>query len=490
MRGAPATINQCPGSIDPLGPDISLVRFDGWNDSYDYTGASSWRNNFFHLFPSDYSNGYLKGTGIDTVTVMEKENLRAASMGAAAWCFDTYLPATITHAADPNEKHEFLQAGFEAYLQTSNIGLMKFWFNFIVDNRYGLSYPASNEYKYLTGANSFSTYFAAYITHPQYHRINGKPAIGLFSSGGAGTAMTLNQWQSFLSPFGGQSAVHVVQMSGSDADFTTFQCQSRFKYGIQNLTAAQGHKPFSYSSDRDKTKWTQALSGGESRVTQINLANDARAYDSAPGTRTWVDRATHPGAVSYIREALRTPGSVQAIMIWNDLHEDSGGVPPTAQDGDYLMRAMLRAKTGKGSATERYPINLANADTTIVDSSGTWTYVDPWAANTATMHDHDQVTCATANAYKAVNAHPGTLSVEIWGEQGPDRGIVEIQKDGVVQATVDCYAAVRVPSALLATVTYSTPTTGTVKARVTGTKNASSSSATIGLDVAWVTYAP
>lgn len=466
---------------------LSAVYFGAWNDTYDYPTGWSFYTKFPHRWSSLYNNGHFKGTGIDSVAIMEAENAAASDAKITAWAFDFYLPAAITHASDPDEKHEFLNAPLEAFLVSSNKSSMKFWVTMIGDSRFGMTYPAGDPFKYFT---AFSNYVANLMADPQYLKIDGKPVIGLFGIGGgaAGPTITVTDWQNFLAPMGGQAGVFAIEMTGTDSRAVTYGMQASFKYGVQNLPGGLGHQPFSLSMAQDMARWTPAA--GLLKIAQITPANDGRALDTVVTTRTFVDQPSQPQWLEFLVNGLGLSGSKHAMTFWNESAEEGAAVHPTAQEGSRFLKGIKWARTGQYDSTCTYPVNAYNADTEIVASSGTWTYVGPLPTGVVGAHDRDQVISANVGDYKEL-IHARLIACDVYAETGPDCGIVEIYKDGVLDQTIDCYTAGQATSVKIATVTFTGPVTDhRVKALVKGTKNGASSSVQIKLDYFNPTFVP
>jgi hypothetical protein len=361
---------------------------------------------------------------------------------------------------------------------------MKFWVTVLADDRWGIAYPVSNPWKYL---DAFASYVANLTTDPQYLRINGKPVIGLFSSSGGNVTMTLSQWQQFLAPMGGQSAVWVIQMSGNTSDFTTFGCQARFKYGIQNLVAGQSHQAWTYSRDKDLIYWTQALLSGESRISQITATNDGRALDSAVTTRTFVDNPTQPELFTHFRNGLGLVGTKHAITFWDEFIEEGAGVSPTVQDGSRMLDVIRRVRSGDLPTSETEEINLYSLG--ITSNGAGWSYISPFNALSASSHDHDYVTSKTTGDYKEVT-RPASTRFVLRARKFTDAGIATIKLDGVDVADVDLYDVATPQHVAVWDSGVLTEGSHTVRVTVKGTKNASSSDFWVYLDSLEVTYNP
>lgn len=417
---------------------------------------------------------------------MESEIAAASAAGITAFLFDFYLPASVI-VADPDPKHSALQAGLEAFLLASNNYLMKFWVNVIIDNRFGLSYPSTDSWKYL---DDFANYIANLMTHPQYHRINGLLPIGQFGVGGgaAGPTMTLAQWRQFLAPMGGQRAVYAIQTGGISAAVATYGLQGFFRYGIQNLSAGLGQQPWTVSQTLDENV-SNSPPAGAFRVEQMTPANDSRALQTVVTSQTWIDQPTQIQLIQDIANGLKNRAH-QYITFWNESAEEGLAFYPTLQEGNRYLDAMYDARHGTLRSTYTYKINAVNCDSTIVETSGVWSYVGPIPTGVDGAHDRDQLISSTAGSYKKL-IHPRLTACSIFADTGPDCGILEVYKDDVLDQTIDCYATSTTISANVATVTFPGPLLNhTVKVLVTGTKRAESSSVQIKLDYFLPTYTP
>src|SRR5258705_8713688 len=104
-----------------FGPPVSMVYFGAWNTTYGYPDTWTYYTKFYNRYCSLYDvNGHEKGAGIDTIAIVESEISAMHNAGVSAIAFDTFLPSSIVGVSDPNEKYEWLQAGLEGYLLSSN----------------------------------------------------------------------------------------------------------------------------------------------------------------------------------------------------------------------------------------------------------------------------------------------------------------------------------------------------------------------------------
>lgn len=465
-----------------------MIRFDGWNDTYNYLGASPYYSKFQHRFSSNYPDGHLKGTGVDTVAIVEAENVQASDAGATAWAWDFYLPAEVTHAADPDEWHEWLQAGLEAYLQTSNKSLMKFWVTVLTDDHYGLSYPATDQWKYL---DDFAAYVANLMQDPQYLRWRGRPVIGLFSRSatGHGPNMDLAHWQQFLAPMGGQSAVWAIEMDGNISSAQDLTEQAIFTYGVQNLGSSLGHKAWSYIGNIDSGFYGSAVPTFFP-ISPANTYIDARPFDNAVTARTFTDAPTQPEMYQHFRDAqgaFGAAGHTQMILsFWNELAEEATALSPSTQEGTRFLDAAKWARKHILPATYTYEMNLYSLGMTNV---GTWTYVDPWSDLAIGAHDRDEIHSSTTGDSKALT-HVNMTECGLYASTGPDRGILDVEVDDVDVADVDLYTASPAVHQLVWTAGALANATHKCEFIVKGTKNASSSSVKVQLDSVQITYSP
>lgn len=470
------------------------MRFDGWNDQYLYSDPTYYTDFSFREDTNFVTNNtgtdlnlYLKGSGINSAAVMASENTTASNAGITAWAFDMYTPAAIIEPADPDPKHEALQAGLEGYLASANKSLMKFWVTVIIDDNFGASYPATNPYKYFTATTpSFSSYVANLTTDPQYLKIDNRPVIGLYT-GGSGPALTLAQWQAFLAPMGGQSGVWVIQMSCSSTDAATFSTQAEFCYGVQNMVGTSGHQAWSVLDTRDRNMWASSLTGGLSRISQLTPDTDPRPLDTSVTTRSWTDQPTEPTWYQHVIDGMSVSNTRMGITIWDELSEEGPGVAPTIQEGSRYLDAIKWARgVSPVPSTYTYEWDLMSLAATTV---GTWTYVDPYGGLAVGAHDGDEVSDATTSDSKAVT-HPSLIGCGLYARTGPDEGIVEAQVDGVHIANVDLFSASTVHHVNVWNSAALSDATHTCKWIVTGTKNASSTGVTVVLDSAKITYNP
>lgn len=365
---------------------------------------------------------------------------------------------------------------------------MKFWVTVIVDDRYGISYPSTDHWKYLTATTpSFSSYVDNLTDDPQYLRIDGKPVIGLFSSGGSGPAMSLAQWDAFLAPMGGRSGVFAIQMSCSDADATTFSANAKFCYGVQNVLPSTGQNAWTSLQTLDQAKWASSLTGGFVRIAQINAVQDPRALDTSlvAGTR-FSDQPTEPQWFSHVIAGLSVNNARTAIIFWNELAEEGPGVIPTVGESTRYLDAIKWARIGPVPTTYTYELNLHSL---YVTGTGFTTYQSPFSGNAGGAHENDEIESATTGHIRTVS-HPSMTGCGLYARTGPDEGIVKAVVDGIDTADVDLYSASLTHHVNVWNSSALSDATHTCGWRVTGTKNASSSGVKAVLDSAKITYNP
>ena len=171
------------------------------------------------------------------------------------------------------------------------------------------------------------------------------------------------------------------------------------------------------------------------------------------------------------------PGS-PAIDAANPAAPASGGYSCPPRD----QRGMPRSDDGNLDGTQRCDIGAVEA--VALDSTSDRVQFDGWSgASDATASGGGYRFAATAGAAAtfAQTSSTATSSVAVMTYKGPNMGKATIAIDGVVNTTVDLYAA---GSPTRATLTYSVPssTSHSIRVTVLGTKNAASSGTQVRVD--------
>ena len=157
---------------------------------------------------------------------------------------------------------------------------------------------------------------------------------------------------------------------------------------------------------------------------------------------------------------------------------------PVLSDGNHTVKVRITgtknaSSTGTWHTADRIEIiPLASVTTTIDDSvTGTgvnqYEFVGAWGNSTPSeaYNKTDHYSNTTDNYYQV--KFTGT-QVKVYGEKNSSFGIVAISIDGGAETLVDCYNPTRAENSLLYTSPVLTDDSHTVKVRITGTKNASS----------------
>src|SRR5262249_13259386 len=137
--------------------------------------------------------------------------------------------------------------------------------------------------------------------------------------------------------------------------------------------------------------------------------------------------------------------------------------------------------------------NAANTlsinDSVVGTSNGQFEYVGTWNTSTgAGKYMNDDHYSSTSGAYYRVR-FTGT-QILVYGSVAPHHGKAAISIDGGTETIVDYYASIRTDQKLMYTSAVLPDGAHTLKVRVTGTKNASSSDYVINADRVNVTQAP
>lgn len=134
----------------------------------------------------------------------------------------------------------------------------------------------------------------------------------------------------------------------------------------------------------------------------------------------------------------------------------------------------------------------AEATTTTVNDNTTGTadnryeYVGSWSYGPQSgAYQNDNHWSKTANAYYQVRFN-GT-QIAVYGAKDPGHGIAAVSIDGGEEVLVDCYSSTRQEQALLYTSSILVQGSHTIRVRVTGTKNSSSSNTWIPADKVVIT---
>ena len=394
----------------------------------------SYYADFAFRFSPYYPNGHIYDPPtVDTTAVIIQETQAAAAAQATAWCWDFYLPSSIVHAADPAPQYEALNKGLEAYAALpADQKLLKFWLMVIIDDNYGLSYPSSAPWKYL---DDIGAYVANLMLDPAYHRIEGLPALGLFT-GGAGPALDDAHWDQFCSHFGGRNAVFTINMSGDPIAAQQF-ARAMFKYGVQNLGHFDGHIFYQQLVNADDTV---ALTppAGLRHISQITPCGDERPVDALnTPTRTWTDQPTQAELYLHCNFQFGIQGSVQAFIIWNELGEEGPGASPTVGEGNRYCTAIAAARTGVLPAVDVSKMGLQNLRIT---ASGGWVYVPPISGVNG-AHERDLFSSNTVGDTLTLVVDNKIIwkpsaSFEILCPLDPTYGSIEVFKNAVSQGVV------------------------------------------------------
>ena len=124
-----------------------------------------------------------------------------------------------------------------------------------------------------------------------------------------------------------------------------------------------------------------------------------------------------------------------------------------------------------------------------VTGTGSWTYQGPFSGNAVGAHYYDEIESSTTNHTRTFS-HPAMTGCGLYARTGPDLGIVKAVVDGVDIADVDLYSASTVHHVNVWNSSALSEATHSCGWRVTGTKNASSSSVKAVLDTAKITHNP
>jgi hypothetical protein len=210
--------------------------------------------------------------------------------------------------------------------------------------------------------------------------------------------------------------------------------------------------------------------------TKTLLAPNTLTTSTVPVRLAWTGADSGSGIGHYEMQLSHAAGAFAAVTLSS----------PTATTATVFMspgnnQVRVRAVDNAGNAGAWATTAVFNVG---VPSEASPTYTGTWTTSTLTGAFGGSVKFATAAGATAKLTFSGT-SVAFVTTKGPNRGIAQIFIDGATTptATVDLYAATQaVRQLVFATNGLSTTTTHTITVRVTGTKNAASTSTRVDVD--------
>jgi hypothetical protein len=459
------------------GPPILAIRWDAfsnddtlsWWTSLGLSKTVPSGTKYHHRKPSLWDDFQLWHTddSVDTQAIIDAE-IAAAKGKLDGFLYDLYPPASIVPGFDENN----IVRVYEAHRASANKDDVKFAFIL----QYGWIGIGAGKFQ------EMCDYIADAVSDSAYMRIDGKPLIVLYNDAQPnGWEANPDKWEQLKDTIG--EAVYGGAINSSSMRIE-LGLQFNVTYGPNGaLPAGTGRRSFAALRAIDESH--DGTSFGSDRCSSRTLVLDRRPFVSEAGT-TWVDQGTQPEVVAHLQSGMAPSQKIMVIYSWDEVTEGGPGITPTFQEGDRYLRALDAARNANYPSTEsfKWSFNWLSCG-----SSGTWAEHFPDPNGVPGCHDGDQVHSTDTGAYKTITLS-AFESCEIYAETGPDCGILEVLKDDVLDQTIDCYAASQTVSALVATVTFGALATHTLKVRVKGTKNASSSSVKIKLDYAVPVYIP
>ncbi len=499
------------------GPPVGLIRWTGHctNDvtyrdifSASYTTTSLWVDNA-HRRPLHWGgqdgmrlyNAPGDMPDVDTQAIVDAD-LLAANGACDFFVYSWYPPAecyTEGEAANISPQ-TWINAALDAHMVSPNKNLVDFMFMLhpiwlsVNASQPDWSAPTLGDYGKLA---SFGAWLADKMADSAYSTIQGRKVIGMYGYAN----LTAPQRTTFLAQLDLLLAmlppVWIIVMDSSSAGGTDMLSRgARWKttYGPNpslpaynaNLptTGALSHYPYSAQFGWNEGSWGGG--GGIFVSPSITAVQDRRPM-VGPNT-AWCDLPTMPEWQALIGMAMRFSqagvGLAELVMgyAWDEIGEGGPGIVPTVGEGTRFADALRWARQGKWPDLYRYNIDVSQYNAV---KTGTWTEVTALAGRCKSNEMRSSTTDDRIDLTHERAQHLGWLC-----DKGPDRGIVAVSVDGGAETMVDLYSATPQVQQLVWRSPKLAGGTHSIRGRVTGTKHASSSSVSIGLDAVDVIYRP
>ena len=478
-----ATRDEAKGTY--TGPPIGAIRWDAWSNDSSLSWWTSSGNSkaipsgtkWHYRQPSLWNSFQLWGSGVDTQAIVDAE-IAAAKGKLDYWAYDWYPPAAILAGTGDETDTSGSMNAFEAHWASAHKADVKFCFIL----QYAWIMHASGAYK-----QAFFDWIAARVADSSYMRIGGKPFVILYNDGlNGGWTNNVADWDQLKTTIG-EAVFGAAISSVGLAQACSLQCV--VTYGPNGTLVA----PFAtngrhaYADLHQVDLSHDAAAAGLSRASSRTAMMDRRPKTTPESSTPWSDQPTQPEWVAAMQDGTASGQKTLLISAWDEVTENGPGIVPTTQEGSRYLDAIDWVRNNNWPSTYSF---AWSANWKSCGTSGTWTEYFPDPNGVQGAHDGDQIISSAAGDYRSITMNE-FLACDVYAETGPDCGILEIYKDGVLDQTIDCYAAGQSVSVKVATVTFSgIPNTHTIRAQVKGTKNASSSSVQIKLDYFKPTYIP
>jgi hypothetical protein len=412
---------------------------------------------------------YLYGSGVDTQSIVDTE-IREDAGAIGHYAFVWYPPHELLDPDDDIYATSDIQHGFDAYMASQYRGAIKF--ALILQSFWLMTPRAGEDWGYL---DTFAAWVRDRTKDPQYQTIDGLPLIYLYDS----EEMPTDRWAEFTATVG---PVYTVDVNHRSPDAHRLALQGLATYGPNGASLpGLGQRPWTAQRDIDRSHWGK-----------VDIFDDVRSLtplcDSRPrkGTAvTYGDQPTEPEWLDHLAGALSGDPKLVLIYARNEYDEAGGTTGTSYRDGTRFNDALRWARGAPRPDSYSYEID---AHSMVCARTGTWTYDFP-AGGIPGAFESDEIVSGTVGDSRAL-AHPRMLGVTLFATRGPDRGVADVELDGVRVARVNLYAS---EQSRHVGVWNSGPLDGadhTVEVKVTGERDGRSSSAQIGLDSFGVKYAP
>jgi hypothetical protein len=469
-------------------------RFDGWNSDYGNLGSNGFSVYTKHgeriPAPEVWPTGYIAGAGVDTQAIADRE-LLLASGSVDVFAVDYYhkpQPGDV----EPDPRFADCQKWFNAYRTSPYKNRVKIAITPIFNAPYGMPHPTGNPWQYID--DDCQEIADNIFTEPNYWRSGGRPVILAFTE-----SISSSHTDQCFSHFPNVTLICANAIkSACDtivANNANVQAVALSRYGPIGMPELTGE--IAWDSQRVQDNSNCGASPGYFGVCPRNIFNDPRPISmTEPPAIGYVDMPSQPDLVTHLCYIHSPRQFANLIYAWDELGEGGPGMVPTplAQEGRRALDALGWCHGLPKPQSYTYQIDTHSLYTT---KSGTWAWVKPsWSLATDGIvgnHGYDEETSSTTNDYQEYAAssgnHSNVSNIALFAVTGPDRGIVEIKKAGVFVTNVDLYSSSQTPHVRVWSGAV-TNVSDAVRATVTGTKNASSSSVKVGLDSWEITYAP